>query len=204
MNKKDIFFVSFLILLFMLVWFFIFFVLSEGRDSMIYTIEAPVAKKLEIKNEDYIDTHEFSWKETEEDLVLEFKKPEPQPKPDPKPTPVVENKTVAPQPASSGSLNKTIGVFNGPSGKETYYNLDMSGVINIMRNSGFSEDEYPYWERDDGCKMFGPYIMLGGDIINTRKRGDIVETSLGLGMMCDHCVNAQNNDPTLIDIAVTW
>ena len=108
------------------------------------------------------------------------------------------------KPQTSGHLTKSSGVFYGPSGKETYYNLDMSGVINIMRNAGYSEAEYPYWVRDDGCKMLGQYIMLGGDIINTRNRGDIVETSLGTGMLCDHCVNAQMNDPTLIDIAVTW
>lgn len=197
MNKKYLLLVSILIALFMVAILLLILVLIDDTDHIII-MEIPKAKKLEVKKEDYIDTHEFSWKETENDLVLDFKKPEP------KKVPVVESKTVVPQPASSGSLNKTIGVFNGPSGKETYYNLNMSGVINIMRNSGFSEDEYPYWERDDGCKMLGPYIMLAGDIINTRKRGDIVETSLGLGMMCDHCVNAQMNDPTLIDIAVTW
>ena len=196
MNKKDIFLVSFLILLFMLVLFFIFFVLSEGRDSMIYTIEAPSAKKLEIKNEDYIDTHEFSWKETEEDLVLEFKKPEP------KPTPVVENKTTTPPPVSSGSLTKKIGVFNGPSGKETYYNLPMGGVISIMRSLGYTEEEYPYWVRDDGVKMFGNYVMVAANL-EIRPKGTILECSLGTAIVVDTGGFASHNIEQL-DIAVNW
>ena len=45
-------------------------------------------------------------------------------------------------PASSWNgpvLTKNKGVVEGPSGKETYYNLNMSGVVKIMRNAGFSE-----------------------------------------------------------------
>ena len=47
-------------------------------------------------------------------------------------------------------LTRSRGTITGPSGKETYYNLNMSGVVNIMRAMG-NEDEY--WVRDDGCKM---------------------------------------------------
>ena len=39
-------------------------------------------------------------------------------------------------------LSASAGVVYGPSGKETYYNLDMSGVIRIMNNSGYY---YSYW-----------------------------------------------------------
>lgn len=33
----------------------------------------------------------------------------------------------------------------------------MSGVVNIMKNSGYN---YEYWEREDGYKMYGEYIVL--------------------------------------------
>ena len=96
------------------------------------------------------------------------------------------------------------GYTNGPSGKETWYDLKMGGVISIMRNLGYDEEEYPYWVREDGCKMFGPYIMVAGDIRNTRNRGDIVETSLGTAIVCDHCSWAEWHNPTQLDIATDW
>lgn len=99
-------------------------------------------------------------------------------------------------------LTKSAGVFSGPSGKETYYNLDMSGVISIMRSMGYSEDDYPYWVRDDGCKMFGDYIMIAANL-SIRPKGTLVETSLGTGIVCDTGGFAYSN-PTQIDIAVTW
>ena len=92
----------------------------------------------------------------------------------------------------------------GPSGKETWYDLKMGGVVKIMRDLGYSEEEYPYWVREDGCKMFGPYIMVAGDIKYTRNRGDIVETSLGTAMVCDHCAWAEWHNPTQLDIATDW
>lgn len=128
--------------------------------------------------------------------------PPPPPKVEEKPAQVAAQKPYTPSPG--GRLTKSSGVFNGPSGVETWYNLDMSGVIGIMRKAGYSESEYPYWIRDDGVKMLGDYVMVAGDIINTRKRGDIVETSLGTGLVCDHCERARIKDPTLIDIAVNW
>ena len=75
-------------------------------------------------------------------------------------------------------LNRQNGTVMGPSGKETYYNLNMSGVVKIMRRQGFSEEEYPYWVREDGCKMLGPYIMCAADLA-LRPRGSLVESSLG-------------------------
>lgn len=44
-------------------------------------------------------------------------------------------------------LTKSAGVFDGPSGKETYYNLPMGRCIQIMRDMGYSVEEYPYWVR---------------------------------------------------------
>lgn len=94
------------------------------------------------------------------------------------------------------------GVNYGPSGYETYYNLPMGGVINIMRSAGFDEEEYPYWVREDGAKMLGPYIMIAANL-DLRPRGSIVECSLGTALVCDTGGFASSN-PTQLDIAVDW
>lgn len=99
-------------------------------------------------------------------------------------------------------LTSVLGVFDGPSGKETYYNLDMSGVVSIMRSNGYSEEEYPYWVREDGVKMFGDYVMCAAEL-NSRPRGTILETSLGTAIVCDTGEFVYNN-PSQIDICVTW
>lgn len=85
---------------------------------------------------------------------------------------------------AGSKLTKSKGVNYGPSGKETYYNLPMGGVIRIMRNKGFSETEYPYWVRSDGVKMLGDYVMCAANL-SVHPRGSIVQTSLGLGIICD-------------------
>ena len=96
-------------------------------------------------------------------------------------------------------LSKGRGVNYGPSGKETYYNLNMSTVVSIMRSMGYTGE---YWVREDGCKMLGDYIMVAANL-NIRPRGSIVETSLGEGIVCDTGGFASRN-PYQIDIAVTW
>lgn len=96
-------------------------------------------------------------------------------------------------------LSKSKGVNYGPNGKETYYNLNMSGVVSIMRSMGNTDE---YWVRDDGCKMLGDYIMVAANL-NLHPRGSIVETSLGSGIVCDTGGFARKN-PNQIDIATTW
>lgn len=103
---------------------------------------------------------------------------------------------------TGSKLTKRMGVNYGPTGKETYYNLPMSGVVRIMRNQGFSEAEYPYWVRDDGCKMLGDYIMVAANL-NVFPRGSVVECSLGMALVCDTGGFAKNN-PYQLDIAVNW
>lgn len=99
-------------------------------------------------------------------------------------------------------LTKSKGVIYGPSGKESYYNLDMTSVINSMRRAGYSEAEYPYWIRSDGVKMLGDYVIVAANY-EIRPRGTIIESSLGYAIVCDTGGFAKNN-PTQIDIAVTW
>ena len=97
-------------------------------------------------------------------------------------------------------LNSWIGViyhYNGT--KETYYNLPMSGVVGIMRRLGYLEDDYPYWVREDGVKMFGNYVMVAAPL-DIYPRGSIVETSLGTGIVCDTGEMVGH----WLDIAVDW
>lgn len=95
-------------------------------------------------------------------------------------------------------LSASKGSVLGPSGKETYYNLNMDSIINIM--SAFTSGNY--WIRDDGVKMLGDYVMVAADY-NIRPRGTILETSLGTGIVCDTGGFASSN-PTQLDIAVSW
>lgn len=96
-------------------------------------------------------------------------------------------------------LTPSAGVNYGPSGKETYYNLPMNGVISIMRSMG---NNAQYWVRADGVKMLGDYVMVAAHL-GLRPRGSLVPTSLGMGIVCDTGGFA-NGNPTQLDIATAW
>jgi len=97
------------------------------------------------------------------------------------------------------ALSKNKGRINGPIGSETYYNLDMSGIVARLQRKGY---EGEYWVREDGCKMFGSYIMVAANF-ELHPYGSIVETSLGYAIVCDTGGFVEWN-PTGIDIATTW
>ena len=99
-------------------------------------------------------------------------------------------------------LNRLDGTVTGPSGKETYYNLPMEGVVKIMRAQGYSEEEYPYWVRSDGAKMLGQYVMVAANL-NVRPRGSVLPCSLGMALVCDTGDFAHSNIYQL-DVATTW
>lgn len=101
---------------------------------------------------------------------------------------------------SAGHLTRSAGVYYGPSGKETYYNLPMGGVIKYMKQEGYDME---YWVRDDGVKMYGDYVMIAADL-SIRPKGTLVETSLGTGIVCDTGTFVYSGDSTWIDIAVAW
>lgn len=96
-------------------------------------------------------------------------------------------------------LNRVSGINNGPSGKETYYNLNMSRIVSAMKKLGMSSE---YWVRNDGVKMYGDYIMCAADL-SVYPRGTIVETSLGTGIVCDTGAFV-NNSNIALDIATAW
>ena len=100
---------------------------------------------------------------------------------------------------SGKRLTKQAGTVQGPSGKETYYNLNMSGVVSRLHRMGYSGE---YWVRDDGVKMFGNYILVAAsfDILPI---GTILPTSLGMGIVADTGGFARYNKYQL-DIATTW
>ena len=97
-------------------------------------------------------------------------------------------------------LTKSGGVYYGPSGKETYYNLNMSGVVSIAQSQGI---EGEYWVREDGCKMYGDYIICAADL-NVHPRGSLVESSLGTCIVLDTGGFATNGSGVALDIAVDW
>ena len=89
------------------------------------------------------------------------------------------NVTVVPAQASDDwdgpVLNRVIGTVEGPSGKETYYNLNMTWIIEYMHEQGY---EGEFWVRDDGV-------------------------NLGTAIVCDTGTFIYDN-PYQIDIAVRW
>lgn len=107
--------------------------------------------------------------------------------------------TVAYTPSNGSCLTPSGGVYNGPSGKETYYNLNMNGVISNAQAQGIQGD---YWVREDGVKMYGDYVIVAANL-DTHPRGSTVETSLGTGIVLDTGGFAAS-DPTQLDIAVDW
>lgn len=125
-----------------------------------------------------------------------------QKKEEPTTTTTVSTTTATKSSWTGDVLSKSKGVVNGPSGRETYYNLNMTGVINSMRRAGYSEAEYPYWVREDGVKMLGNYVMVAANY-NIRPKGSIIESSLGAAIVCDTGSFVKHH-PTQIDVAVTW
>ena len=96
-------------------------------------------------------------------------------------------------------LTPSCGVYYGPTGKETYYNLDMNGVVSNAQAQGIQGE---YWIREDGVKMYGDYVIVAANL-DTYPRGSTVETSLGTGIVLDTGGFAAS-DPNQVDIAVDW
>ena len=107
----------------------------------------------------------------------------------------------APQPQVVGGdcLTATGGVYWYGEQKETWYNLPMEKVIEQAQNNGIYGE---YWVREDGCKMYGDYIILACNR-DVHPMGSLVETSLGLGISLDTGAFASAN-PYQVDIAVVW
>jgi|GEM_PF-261778 len=124
------------------------------------------------------------------------------PTPTPTQAPAATDTTTTTDNSSSYSgavLTAAAGRIQGPSGAETYYNMDMSGVVSIMRSMGNTDE---YWVRSDGVKMLGGYVMVAANL-SVRPRGSLVATSLGTGIVVDTGGFAVAN-PYQLDIATNW
>lgn len=114
------------------------------------------------------------------------------------PTPA-EKSSVGEYEAPTGGLTQAGGVYWYGDQKETWYNLPMEGVIAQAQSNGIYGE---YWVREDGCKMYGDYIILACNR-DVHPMGSLVETSLGTGISLDTGAFADIN-PTQVDIAVEW
>ena len=159
----------------------------------------------EVTTEEVIEEPEVE-KEEKEDILIAASAPISTPVPTteatteapvtPKPQPEQSNY----ESQSGDHLTKSSGVYYGPSGKETYYNLNMSGVVSIAQSQGI---EGEYWVREDGCKMYGDYVICAADL-NVHPRGSLVESSLGTCIVLDTGGFATNGSGVALDIAVDW
>lgn len=82
---------------------------------------------------------------------------------------------------SGDALNPYDGInyYNGV--LETYYDLPMEGLVDMVHALGI---EGTYWVREDGVKMWDDFVIVAADF-DYEPRGTITETSLGTGIVLD-------------------
>lgn len=110
------------------------------------------------------------------------------------------NSTIASQPIAGNHLTRQSGVFTYNGRRESYYNLNMSGVVRRMQQRGFSGE---YGVRADGVKTFGGLVMVAADL-STFPLGTVVQTSLGTGIVCDTGSFVNTYGSRAFDIATSW
>lgn len=103
--------------------------------------------------------------------------------------------------AKTKKLNKRDGVNYYKGTKETYYNLDMKNIY-AKADKNFGK-HHKKWTREDGVKMYGPYVVLAVPFDVYPYGTTDIPTSLGLGIALDTGKFAETNK-NQIDIAVDW
>lgn len=94
-------------------------------------------------------------------------------------------------------LTAAKGVNNFMGHKETWYNLKMDRVIERSdKEIGLTG---MYWIREDGVKMYGPWVICAAH--PSKIRYTRIDTSLGEGIILD---THTAKDKELIDIATDW
>ena len=97
-------------------------------------------------------------------------------------------------------LTKQGGVFFYNGKRESYYNLDMSGVVAKMHQLGFKGE---YSVRSDGAKLFDGKVMIAADL-SVYPKGTILYTSLGKSIVCDTGEFVHQYGSSAFDIATNW
>ena len=105
------------------------------------------------------------------------------------------------RPVEASVLTKRGGVNYYKGTKETYYNLDMTRIY-AKADANFGT-WHKKWVRDDGVKMYGPYVVLAVPFDVYPYGTTDIPTSLGLGIALDTGTFAETNK-NAIDIAVNW
>ena len=125
---------------------------------------------------------------------------------------------------SESHLTAPMGHIDGPEAYETWYDLDMNTVVNNMeKNYGYTNVSASI--RSDGVKVisgtapdgttFSNLVMVAADVRHdianpngTYERGQIVDTTLGKGIVVDACELAiekrENNQGIHFDLATAW
>ena len=97
-------------------------------------------------------------------------------------------------------LTKQNGVFFYNGKRESYYNLDMSGVVKKMHQLGFKGE---YSIRSDGAKLFDGKVMIAADL-SVYPKGTVLYTSLGKSIVCDTGGFVHQYGSNAFDIATNW
>ena len=176
-NIKDTTNMGIIFIMCVIILFLILGILSAKET------EAPVSTETEVETEETINTEcqcDCCCKHTTEELPTESETETS--------TETYENPIIPDESSTKPASNFCpLGYAQGELGVEGYYNfkyLYSDIIINNMREFGYSQDEYPYWLREDGVCMLGDYVMCCTG--REYKYGDIIPTSLGEGIVCDH------------------
>ena len=115
----------------------------------------------------------------------------------------------------SGYLTAPAGyiTYTGADGrltKETWCNLNPNNLAKLMREQ--HGIELDFWIREDGVYMYGDYVMVAADIPHMDgtqqeaeyRKGDLVQTSLGTGMVVDLCGMAESTRKGNTDVDVWY
>ena len=95
-------------------------------------------------------------------------------------------------------LTAKLGTIQFEGHKETWYDLDMKNVIERTDKMFGMTDLYHI--REDGVKMYGPWVICAGH--PNAIRYSRIQTSLGEGIILD--THTVMEDEMLIDIATDW
>ncbi len=104
-------------------------------------------------------------------------------------------------------------IYTGADGrltKETWCDLNPNNLAKLMREQ--HGIELDFWIREDGVYMYGDYVMVAADIPHMDgteqaaeyRKGDLVETSLGTGMVVDLCGMAEMTRKGQTDVDVWY